>query len=98
MRDHGSEKRPRTRVRELHLQLPVDGDHALLKLLEEALETVAIRLESLERDAQVLAHAVDGLGEGPELVVEPGRQRAVEATLLDLGGSSGDAAKATGDE
>ena len=80
---HVREQQPGVLVRELDAQVAVDGEHALVQLLEQPLEPVALRAQLLERLAEARPHAVDRDGELADLVVQARIELAREVALLD---------------
>jgi hypothetical protein len=96
--DVASEQPMRPRVREAHVEVPVDRDDALVQLLEEAAEAVAVGGQLLERVAEPAPHPVDAERERADLVAEPARQRRIELAAFDRCGGLADPLETSGDQ
>ncbi len=73
-----AEQPPRLGVREVHDELLVDGDDALVQPLEQHAQPVALALDAAERAAQLPAHALEVVRERAELVAEAVVERRLE--------------------
>ena len=95
----GGENPARRPVRERDVEPGVDGDHALLQLLEQRAQSIALGLQSGKRLPQATPHPIDGRRETTDLVAEEtDADLGVESPRLDRRGRRGDPAQSRCDQ